>query len=345
MTLKDPNCHINSGFDNGVSCERTEWIRFAYDTLQPNLVIEANMTASNQGMASSIKRAKRLTYKHNGGFMYALEANQRYTMTFDEAAYPTNVSFNGAFWNLKPGQYVIMQLVMRKKPDVVTFNYLYTSNTILSAESLNPLTQASPSGTWYWENSTLTLSFILSNTNTRPFLDIPISFAAYVCRFLNCQLPVSPALLLPITARPANALFWSNISTWNAISFGGGFVYTQNGEAIVRAPIDGDNVKIPIGIYVVVDTPLPKLKHLLIEGYLEFDNGRPHDLECEILLIDGGQLIVGWEHDPILTDVTISITGTKAEALPYFLSDQTTTIAYKSIGVFGGKQLNTKIVI
>ena len=71
---------------------------------------------------------------------------------------------------------------------------------------------------------------------------------------------------MPITARPANALFWSNISTWNTISFGEGFVYTQNGEAIVRAPIDGDNVKIPIGIYVVVDTPLPKLKHLLIEA-------------------------------------------------------------------------------
>ena len=268
--------------------------------------------------------------------MYALESNRRYTMIFDMAEYPTNVSFNGAFWNFKPGQYIIMQLVLHKKPDVVDFNNLYTANSIVSSESLNPLTPSSPSGSWYWENSTLTLSFILKNTNTLPFLDIPISFTAYVCRYLNCQMPVSPALLLPITARPANALFWSNISTWSTIALSGGYVYTQNGEATVRAPIDGDNVRIPTGLYVVVDTQLPKIKHLEIEGYLELDNGRSHNLQCDILLIDGGQLIVGWENNPILTDVTISITGNKTGALPYLLSDDVTAIGYKAIGVFGG---------
>ena len=340
ITLGNTNCHANTNFDNGVSCEKTEWIRFAYDSLNPDLVKLANITNTKNQMATSPRYGKRLTYKNDGGYMFGLEVNQRYTLTFDMAGNPTNVSFNGAFWNFKQGQYVIMQLVMKKKPDVVDFNYLYTANSIVSTESLGPITPSSPSGSWYWENSTLTLSFILGNTNTLPFLDIPISFTAYVCRYLNCQIPVSPALLLPITARPANALYWSNISTWNTIAFGGGYVYTQNGEPIVRAPTDGDNVRIPTGVYVVVDTQLPKIKHLEIEGYVELDNGRSHTLQCDILFIDGGQLIVGWENNPILTDVTISITGNKSGSVPYLLSDDVTAIGYKAIGVFGGIYLH-----
>ena len=261
-------------------------------------------------------------------------------MVFDQADYPMNVSFDGAFWNFKPGQYIIMQLIMHKKPDVVSFNNMYTRNSIVSTESLNPLTPSSPSGSWYWDNSTLTLSFILGNTNTQPFLDIPISFTAYVCKFLNCQAPVSPALLLPIAARPANALFWSNISTWQTISLSGGIVYKDtDGAAVVRAPIDGDDVLIPTNIYVVVDTQLPKLRYLTIDGYLELDNNISHALSCDVLLINGGQLIVGWETNPILTDVTISITGNKTGAFPYLLADDTTSIGYKAIGVFGGKIL------
>ncbi len=339
ITLGDSNCHKNSAFDNGVSCEKTDWIRFAYNGLDPNLVLFANITKTiDKQMVTAPKRAKRLT--HPNGFMYGLEANQRYTMEFDMAAFPTNVSFEGGFWNFKPGQYIIMQLVMHKKPDVVDFNNQYPVNSLVAAESLTPLTPSSPYGSWYWENSTLTLSFIVGNNKTLPFLDIQISFTAYVCRFLNCQPPISPALLLPITARPANALFWSNLSTWNTISLNGGYVYLQNG--VVRAPLDGENVRIPQGYYVVVDTDLPKIKHLEIEGYLEFDNGRSHHLACDILLIDGGQLIIGWENDPILTEVTLSITGNKTNALAYMLADDSTTIGFKSMGVFGGLDIHGK---
>ena len=158
-----------------------------------------NITNENGDTITSPKLNKRLTYKD--GFMFGLEANHIYKMVFDQAANPTNVSFEGTFWNIKPGQYIIMQLIMKKKLDVVDFNFKSIKNKIVSTQSITPITQASPSGSWYWENSTLTLSFILSNKNTLPFIDIPVSFTAYVCRFLNCQAPVSPALLLPITGR------------------------------------------------------------------------------------------------------------------------------------------------
>jgi len=34
------------------------------------------------------------------------------------------------------------------------------------------------------------------------------------CRYPNCQLPPQPGLELPATARPADALYWSNDSDW-----------------------------------------------------------------------------------------------------------------------------------
>jgi hypothetical protein len=337
ITLNDPNCFTSNAlaYENGVACKSTEWIRFAFDSIQPNLVQMANITNEQDQMVISYKLVLRLTYKNLGGFMFALEANHKYTMVFDQAANPTNVSFSGALWNFKPGQYVIMQLILKRKPDVVQFG-----GSTVSVESLAPLTSSMASGSWYWTNSTLTLSFILGNTGpttfVQPFLDVPLKFEAYVCQYAFCQAPVSPALLLPITSRPTNALYWSNLSTWNTIAFSGGYVYTQNGSAVVRAPMNGDNVRIPLGVYVVVDTELPVMKYLEIEGYLEFDNGRSHALSCDILLINGGQLIIGWENDPILTDVTISITGNKTGALKYMLADRSTTIGYKAIGVFGG---------
>ncbi len=332
ITLSDPNCHIKPKFTNGIACERTEWIRFAFNNLNPNLVLLVNITKEPDNlMISSPWLKKRLTYQQ--GFMFGLEANQRYTMRLDQAPRPTNVSFDGTFWDFKSGQYIIMQLEMKKKPDVVNFG------SVSSIQSPTPILPSSTPGSWYWENSTSTLSFILGNfNNTLPFLDIPVSFTAYVCRYLNCKAPISPSNLLPITARPANALYWSNITTWQTIALSGGYVYTNTigGVVTVRAPVDLDDVKIPSGIYVVVDTQLPTIRHLEIEGYLELDNNISHNLECNVLLIDGGQLIVGWENDPILTDVTISLTGNKTDASSYFLQDGATSIGYKSIGVFGG---------
>ena len=51
------------------------------------------------------------------------------------------------------------------------------------------------------------------------------------------------------------------------------------------------------------------MKNFQIDGAVEFDNGRNHYLEVDMILINGGQLIIGWENDPILTDVKIIFTG------------------------------------
>jgi hypothetical protein len=69
-------CVSRSTFDNGVACsaQTLTWIRFAFNNLNLNLVLKANITNTLGQMVTSNKRAKRLT--HPQGFMYALEARQ-----------------------------------------------------------------------------------------------------------------------------------------------------------------------------------------------------------------------------------------------------------------------------
>jgi hypothetical protein len=45
-------------------------------------------------------------------------------------------------------------------------------------------------------------------------IDVPVTLNVIKCRYPNCQPPIEPALELPATARPANALYWSNASDW-----------------------------------------------------------------------------------------------------------------------------------
>jgi hypothetical protein len=76
------------------------------------------------------------------------------------------------------------------------------------------------------------LSFSVKNpsTNSVP-LDVAINLNVIKCRYPNCQLPAQPGLELPATARPADALYWSNDSDWAFASEGYGgygmFIYSN----------------------------------------------------------------------------------------------------------------------
>ena len=152
ITFNNPNCRSDPNIINGSICSNTKgWIRFAFNNLNPDLVLLTNITNSNNQMATTPKLPKRLT--NLNGFMVAIEANQAYTVTFDEAPFPTNVSYTGTFYNIMPGEYVIMQHIMHKKPDVVT----YGRSDISNSESLDALLPTSPLGSWHWDNSSNTL--------------------------------------------------------------------------------------------------------------------------------------------------------------------------------------------
>jgi hypothetical protein len=152
-------------------------------------------------MASSPFLVKRLTHKN--GFMMALESNQSYTLSFDQVTRPTNISFAGTFFGLKPNDYLILKYYLSQKPDQVRFD---SKNDL--TESFTPLTGLNKHADWYWDNSSFSLSFIVKNDqNKLPFIDYSVNFNAIKCRYVGCIPPVSPALKPPVTSRPKDVIF------------------------------------------------------------------------------------------------------------------------------------------
>ncbi|CAF0710276.1 unnamed protein product [Brachionus calyciflorus] len=330
FTKTDSRCIANPSFNNGIACQNTnEWIRFAFNQYTPEYAFIVNVTNSRNQKESIPRLTKRLTHKK--GFMIALESNQEYTLEFDSVPNPANISYSGTFYALSPNSYLIIKHKMLKKPDRVLFG------SLTSTEAYAELSSANNLGDWYWNNVTGILSYIITNKNgIVPFLDVAVRFEAYKCRYANCEPPISPALKLPVTKRPDDALFWSNVSTWSFSEPGWGG-YGANGN--FRLPQNYESVKIPSGKYIVVDCVLPIMKYLQIEGILELDNGLNHKLEADVIFINGGQLIVGWENNPILTNVEIVLNGQK-DTLDYKLPNQIDSIGGKAIGVYGGLDIH-----
>lgn len=169
---------------------------------------------------------------------------------------------------------------------------------------------------------------MIKNVDTAPFVDVPVKFQAYKCRYVNCEFPKSPALRAPIAERPADALYWSNDDpiAW---------------YPMIKPTMDGGNFTIINGTYIVADVPMPKFTNLIIEGYLELEYGMDHVLEAEVIFINGGQLIVGWEDAPIQPEntVTILLNGEKDSVL-FELPSGFETLGGKSIGAYGGLDLH-----
>lgn len=166
----------------------------------------------------------------------------------------------------------------------------------------------------------------------------------YKCRYADCivpQPPISPALNTPVTRRSLDYFNWTDLAVWATAQPGwGGYSENASDTGLGVLPLDGDQVKIPRGVYIVVNCPLPQLKLLQIEGILEFDNTLDHRLVADMILINGGQLIIGWENNPILKNVEIEITGEK-NSLQFTLPDQNQRpFGGKGIGVYGGLDLH-----
>lgn len=320
ITSNDPSCMDTGQFKNGIKCVNTKTsIRFSFNNYEPHSAMQLNIYDSNNNCAFSPMQVPRLT--HKGGFAMALEANQTYRLEFVDLDRPTNVSLNGTFFGLLPNDFLIIKFRLAQKPDKVQFIPGFDLT-----QSLNPLTSSSNNGDWYWDESLFELSFIVTNQqNILPFFDYSILLNIIKCRHLCTQTINQTATNLQITSRPKNSAYWSNFTTWNFLN--------------MTFPKENDSVIIPQEKYVVVDCKLPRFRILQIEGTLEFDNSLDHKLELDILFIKGGQLIIGWEQNPILKQVDVIVHGSKQDFdLPSGLSN----IGSKGIGVYGGLDLHGK---
>lgn len=183
---------------------------------------------------------------------------------FEGANRVTNISYDGAYYDLLPGDWIIMKHDLKYKPDQVSISY---GMDPLNEESLTPLNPAVNNlGDWYWDNTTSTMSQLFINKDQTPFMDIAVHFVAQKCKFVGCKPPENPAFRALVTERPDDAKMWSDPATWGPKQF----LSRRKRSAEAGIPEDGDSILIPEGTFVVVDTPLPRLKIIRIEGIIAF---------------------------------------------------------------------------
>ncbi len=237
ITQASSSCQASDSFRNGIVCSDTqEWVRFAFNNFVPDYVALINITNVNNQMATSPRLRKRLT--HPFGYMTALEANQEYLLELDQAFAPTNISYTGTFYGIYPGDYLIIKHRLSEKPDRVYFS----NSFLIGNESSFPLNYSNVNGDWFFDNDTSILSYILSNKYPiRPFLDLPIQFSAFKCRYVGCVPPTQPPVNTSVSGRPSTALYWSKLSTWTILD------PTSN-----SLPADYTDVTIPATYYVVL---------------------------------------------------------------------------------------------
>ncbi|CAF4249716.1 unnamed protein product, partial [Rotaria sp. Silwood2] len=113
---------------------------------------------------------------------------------------------------------------------------------------------------------------------------------------------------------------------------------SYSGIAYGLEPGDDTSIYIPRGIWLVVNYPLPRIRSLRIDGVLEFEQGVDNTLIVDSILINGGQMIVGWPNKPLTSKVDIIING--SSTINVLLPNDAGSIGTKVIGVLGGLDLH-----
>ncbi|CAF3397266.1 unnamed protein product, partial [Rotaria socialis] len=303
------------------------WVRYAFNNanLAPNgEALFIYDTSNHYTIVLNLK--KRLT--HPDGYMMDLLTRQSYLFQFNGANSSVNLSYTGVVYDLVPGDY----LIIRHNIDYIPDRVYTTSSSILAASSNTPLTATNNNGDWYFDNATKEFSYIVKNPSTNTgMIDVSVKLNLYKCRYPNCEFPAQPGLELPATVRPVDALYWSNDSHWSFALEGYG------GYGSVK-PSDNTNIYIPRGVWLVIDYPLPRIRSLRIDGVLEFEQDMNNTLYVDSILINGGQLIVGWPNNPLRSKVDIIITG--SSSVNVLLPNNAGSIGQKVIGVLGGLDLH-----
>ena len=332
ITANRGNCTPDESLLNGLVCTDTEsWIRF--DIIGLHLSTQMlDITTERTNQTVRINRLYDIL-SASDAFLATLEANQEYLLTFPQHNFTDlTARYTMTFYSLYPGDYVIIKHRLVEKPSSVGFDYKGTP----ALESALPLdADYNDNLEWHWDNETSTLSYIISNRllQQTPFRDVRITLWLTNC-LVNCPQPNGTTPQVPVAARPSGALLWSKLRTWMQI----GRDPTLGGYMGLQLPQNNDSVKIPSGAYVVVDCALPVLRTLHVEGVLELDTGLNHTLVVDMIVITG-QLIVGWESQPMLNSVEIRLSGEK-NSLNYTLAETCDMMGGKGIGVFGGLDLH-----
>ncbi|KAL5019598.1 hypothetical protein ScPMuIL_002490 [Solemya velum] len=320
--------------------------RFSFNNISPKSLKFKMAIFSNQYGESSVPfREKRTT--HPNGWMVVLVDGEVYSMSMENGQHLTNISYTGVFYDFHEGDYVIINQLVRQKPD----RFMIDGSTNIESHEgeLDPLTHFNGDWVYVRDDSTNgTIHYLASeriNAWTKPSVyhqDRDFNFNAHRCFFRDCIVPPDPTSIPPSPLRPVDYYRWSETDTWANMPDGWG---GNKGNGVYGLPVDGDNVIIPQDMWIIADTRIPWLGKLLVYGYLELEDEdeesgtiRDFEVHATYIYIRRGRLIIGWPDRPFRGQVLISLQGSH-ETPDYPVIDGP-NVGSAGIGVFGGLDIH-----
>ncbi|CAH1789358.1 unnamed protein product [Owenia fusiformis] len=345
--LLPSTCSVNSEFSvgmDGVICSdpAMKFMRFSFNQPLPRSLEAKDANFTNEFGSSAVPYLKkRLT--HPFGWMVSLVSGYQYDMVFDNADQITNLTYNGKFYGLTNDEYAIILHSMHQAPDRFTVDpsgaFRNSSSTALTYSG-NQLYD------YRFDDNTNEFTYLITGkSQSKRSLDENTDYygneywvkpKVYRCYFADCIEPIEPDLLPPSNERPAEFDVWSDGAYWA----GGGRRKKRS------LPVDGDDVEIRGGTWVVVDiSTLPNINRLTIKGALEFDGNpdpttglvRDFTLNVTTIFIVRGRLIIGWPEKPYTGLCNIILNGNLET--PDLVLPNGPVVGSKAIGVFGGLDL------
>ncbi|XP_045124918.1 fibrocystin-L-like [Portunus trituberculatus] len=352
--LPPSSCTADSAFAvnpefPGVVCTGLKFARFNIkgpDTEPTSLQARDLIVTNEHGTTNVPYRVKRLTTE---GWMGIVYTGATYDWTFDEAEQITNITYVADTRHLAAGDHYFVRHTFLQTPD----GFGTTSDERESLDALpDPATNVH--GDFYWEDSTKQLTYLVSHTEAserhlRTVFDDRvegdkrnIDFRVYRCQYEGCIPPTPPPVP---TGRPDVSFRWSDVETWKEVPVGSGGHPTENEYNL---PVEGDEIIIPKGMWLIVDTATPKLARVYVYGTIEFDDTMDHDFEATIIYIQGGSVVAGFSSDaPFTHNLNIRLRGSldptdpDNEDMP--MPPGVPNVGWKAMGVFGYLKLHGQV--
>ena len=316
--LLDPSsCQVHPGsFMNGqpsggsICNGNVQFGRIALFDARPSSLEFTDISVINDnGNDTLIYRDKRL--RGGSGFMAQLQFNDTYQLDFIEGRQFTNISYSLITSGFDADNYVIFSQRYPRALDSTLVNSM--ANIVNESDFLTPGSLQS-GDTFLGDNNTL--SYILKGDPNN--IEQQITYATFRCFYDGC-VPPPPPTLPPPGPRCENVQRWSEASTW------------PNGVF----PAEGDNLFINSSRCILVDTPIPRLGMIHIQGDLEIEDSMDHDIQADLIIIDGGSFIAGSEDNPFSNKLAITLNGNTSTAEFDFRDGASPPVGAKAIGVFG----------
>ncbi|KAG9339164.1 hypothetical protein JZ751_024022 [Albula glossodonta] len=334
----------STGFPGAVCDHTVNFHRLAFNNPSPSSLRAKDVILTNSHGSCVIPYLKkRMTHKL--GWMALLPSLKTYTWYFDLADHITNISYNAKFYGFKQQDYIIIKHNLTQKPD--RFRIVDERNA--SAHALD--FSSNINGDWYFNETSKNVYYMVSGKHSLrrrrasvdpAVMDVVVNFQVYRCFFKDCIPPPQPppATLSPVPSRrPANFVYWSNESFWKS-----------SPENKFSMPVEGDDVIIPPGVWLVMDVNVPSLRNITVLGILEIldtmndtsmtrsiPQYRKITLSAIYISIQGGKLIAGWPDDPFKGELQIILRGN--HLTPDWPLPSGPNQGSKVLGVFGDLDL------